>query len=188
MPMGVAAAPRPLRATATLWRTVKSPMMATVGRASPSGTSDNSSHDGPPRVPQLCSPGCPSEAGQTPEAGQRWFDSRQVHSLSSLCHSPFLLVLLLFLLRAALCILKTSHPGCNVNNAEGRPSCWAEAGVWAGSVPYTSVAMTHSFLSSDIKHTDWYTESLGEHIADIRHSGFSLCNRSGTFSPKLLSL
>lgn len=38
----------------------------------------------------------------------------------------------------------------------------------------TSVAMIHSFLSSDIKHTDWYTESLGEHIADIRHSGFSL--------------
>lgn len=38
----------------------------------------------------------------------------------------------------------------------------------------TSVAMTHSFLSSDIKHTDWYMESLGEHIAAIRHSGFSL--------------
>lgn len=38
----------------------------------------------------------------------------------------------------------------------------------------TSVAMTHSFLSSDIKHTDWYMDSLGEHIADIRHSGFSL--------------
>lgn len=42
------------------------------------------------------------------------------------------------------------------------------------SLTLTSVAMTHSFLSSDIKHTDWYMESLGEHIADIRHSGFSL--------------
>jgi hypothetical protein len=42
------------------------------------------------------------------------------------------------------------------------------------STALTSVAMTHSFLSSDIKHTDWYMESLGEHIADIRHSGFSL--------------
>lgn len=31
-------------------------------------------------------------------------------------------------LRAALYILKTSHPGCNVNNAEGRPSRRAEAG------------------------------------------------------------
>lgn len=38
----------------------------------------------------------------------------------------------------------------------------------------TSVAITHSFLSSDIKHTDWYIESLGEQMADIRHSGFSL--------------
>lgn len=90
--------------------------------------------------------------------------------------------------RGALCILKMSHPGCNVNNAEGRPSCWAEAGCLSRLLPYTSVAMTHSFLSSDIKHTDWYIESLGEHIADIRHAGFSLCNRSGTFSPKLLSL
>lgn len=45
---------------------------------------------------------------------------------------------------------------------------------WQASPALTSVAMTHSFLSSDIKHTDWYMESLGEHIADIRHSGFSL--------------
>lgn len=38
----------------------------------------------------------------------------------------------------------------------------------------TSVAMMHSFLSSVITKTDWYIESLGEHIADILHSGFSL--------------
>jgi len=38
----------------------------------------------------------------------------------------------------------------------------------------TSVAMTHSLLSSAITNTDWYMESLGEHIVDILHSGFSL--------------
>lgn len=53
---------------------------------------------------------------------------------------------------------------------------------------YTSVAMMHSFLSSVITKTDWYIESLGEHIADILHSGFSLCSRSGDFSPKHFSL
>lgn len=34
--------------------------------------------------------------------------------------------------------------------------------------------MMHSFRSSVITKTDWYIESLGEHIADILHSGFSL--------------
>lgn len=38
----------------------------------------------------------------------------------------------------------------------------------------TSVAMTHSLLSSAITNTDWYMESLEEHIVDILHSGFSL--------------
>lgn len=38
----------------------------------------------------------------------------------------------------------------------------------------TSVAMTHSLLSSPITNTDWYMESLEEHIVDILHSGFSL--------------
>lgn len=38
----------------------------------------------------------------------------------------------------------------------------------------TSVAMTHSLLSSAITYTDWYMESLEEHIVDILHSGFSL--------------
>lgn len=41
----------------------------------------------------------------------------------------------------------------------------------------TSVAMTHSLLSSAITNTDWYMESLGEHIVDILHSGFSLCTQ-----------
>lgn len=40
----------------------------------------------------------------------------------------------------------------------------------------TSVAMTHSLLSSAITNTDWYMESLEEHIVDILHSGFSLQN------------
>lgn len=34
--------------------------------------------------------------------------------------------------------------------------------------------MTHSLLSSAITNTDWYMESLDEHIVDILHSGFSL--------------
>lgn len=34
--------------------------------------------------------------------------------------------------------------------------------------------MTHSRLSSAITNTDWYMESLEEHIVDILHSGFSL--------------
>lgn len=38
----------------------------------------------------------------------------------------------------------------------------------------TSVAMTHSLRSSAITNTDWYMESLEEHIVDILHSGFSL--------------
>lgn len=38
----------------------------------------------------------------------------------------------------------------------------------------TSVAMAHSLLSSAITNTDWYMESLEEHIVDILHSGFSL--------------
>lgn len=36
-------------------------------------------------------------------------------------------------------------------------------------MPYTSVAMTHSFFVSVITKTDWYIESLGEHIVDILH-------------------
>lgn len=39
---------------------------------------------------------------------------------------------------------------------------------------YTSVAIMHSFFSSPITKTDWYTGSLEEHIVDIRHSGLSL--------------
>lgn len=138
MPTGATAAPRHTRATATLWRTVKSSMMTTVGRARPSprgtfrdqlnGCSSGSSTLFPWQS-------CPSEARQTPEGVQRRrCDSWQVHSLSSSCHS---LLLLLLLLRAALCILKMSHPGCNVNNAEGRPSCWAEAGCPSRLLPYT---------------------------------------------------
>ena len=38
----------------------------------------------------------------------------------------------------------------------------------------TSVAMTHSRRSSAITNTDWYMESLGEHIVDTLHSDFSL--------------
>lgn len=34
--------------------------------------------------------------------------------------------------------------------------------------------MTHSFFSSAITNTDWYIESLEEHIVDILHSGLSL--------------
>lgn len=30
-----------------------------------------------------------------------------------------------------------SHTGCNVNNAEGRPSCWAGAGCLSRLLPYT---------------------------------------------------
>lgn len=55
-------------------------------------------------------------------------------------------------------------------------------------VIYTSVAMTHSLLSSAITNTDWYTESLGEHIVDILHSGFSLyILLNGIFSSKHFS-
>lgn len=53
---------------------------------------------------------------------------------------------------------------------------------------YTSVAMTHSLLSSAITNTDWYMESLGEHIVDILHSGFSLyILLNGIFSSKHFS-
>lgn len=97
----------------------RSPLKATAGSAGPSGTS-----------PLLCFPGwrgCQSDARQTPKDVEGYCISWQVHSLSSSCHS-------LFLLRAARCILKMSHPGCNVNNAEGRSSCWAKAGMsWGGS-------------------------------------------------------
>lgn len=111
--------------------------MVAAGRASPSGTLDVSSTGVPP-APRLfpCWWGCPPEARQTPEGVQRWCDSWQVHSLSSSCHP------LLLLLRAALCILKTSHPGCNVNNAEGRPSCGAKAGCLGRLGPYTWGAYT----------------------------------------------
>lgn len=34
--------------------------------------------------------------------------------------------------------------------------------------------MMHSFFSSAIIKTDWYIESLEEHIVDILHSGLSL--------------
>lgn len=48
--------------------------------------------------------------------------------------------------------------------------------------------MTHSLLSSAITNTDWYTESLGEHIVDILHSGFSLyILLNGIFSSKHFS-
>lgn len=54
---------------------------------------------------------------------------------------------------------------------------------------YTSVAMTHSFLSSVMTNTDWYMESLEEHIVDILHSGFSLyILPRGFFSSKHFSL
>lgn len=53
---------------------------------------------------------------------------------------------------------------------------------------YTSVAMTHSLLSSAITNTDWYMESLEEHIVDILHSGFSLyILLRGIFSSKHFS-
>lgn len=93
-----------------------------------SGTLDVSSTGVPP-APWLfpCWWGCPSEARQTPEGVQRWCNSWQVHSLSSSCHP------LLLLLRAALCILKTSHPGCNVNKcrrkAQLRGQSWVSG--WA---------------------------------------------------------
>lgn len=94
------------------------PLKATAGRAGPRGTS------------LLCSPGwrgCQSDARQTPKGVEGYCVSWQVHSLSRSCHS-------LFLLRAARCILKMSRPGCNVNNAEGRSSCWGGAGMaWEGS-------------------------------------------------------
>lgn len=105
----------------SLWKigSPRSPLKATAGRVGPSGTS-----------PLLCSPGwcgCQSDARQTPKDVEGYCISWQVHSLSSSCHS-------LFLLRAARCILKMSHPGCNVNNAEGRSSCWGGAGMsWGGS-------------------------------------------------------
>lgn len=96
----------------------RGPVKAAAGRAGPSGTSP------------LCSPGwrgCQSDARQTRGGREGHCISWQVHSLSRSCHS-------LFLLRAARCILKMSHPGCNVNNAEGRSSCWGRAGMsWEGS-------------------------------------------------------
>lgn len=95
----------------------RSPLKATAGRMGPSGTS-----------PLLCSPGwrsCQSDARQTPKDVEGYCISWQVHSPSSSCHS-------LFLLRAARCILKMFHPGCNVNNAEGRSSCWGKAGMCWG--------------------------------------------------------
>lgn len=50
----------------------------------------------------------------------------------------------------------------------------------------TSVAIMHSFFSSAITKTDWYTESLEEHIVDILHSGLSLWSEEHT-SCQLLS-
>lgn len=106
----------------SLWKTGQiprgAPPKATAGRAGPSGTSP------------LCFSdwrGCQADARQTPQGVEGYCISWQVHSLSRSCHS-------LFLLRAARCILKMSHPGCNVNNAEGRSSCWGKAGMsWEGS-------------------------------------------------------
>lgn len=46
--------------------------------------------------------------------------------------------------------------------------------VDCGEEALTSVAMMHSFFSSAITKTDWYIESLEEHIVDIRHPGLSL--------------
>lgn len=46
--------------------------------------------------------------------------------------------------------------------------------IMMSSIYYTSVAMMHSFFSSAITKTDWYIESLEEHIVDILHSGLSL--------------
>lgn len=169
-------------APASLRRTVKSPVMATAGRASPSGTLDISSTD-VPLAPWLC-----SLVGRAAHLrpGRRLQACRVVQLLAgsqSVQSMPF-----------------PPPPQSSTVHTKDVPSrmqckqCRREAQLLGRSwglgrlVPYTSVAMTHSFLSSDIKHTDWYMESLGEHIADIRHSGFSLCNRSGTFSPKLLSL
>lgn len=68
-----------------------------------------------------------------------------------------------------------TYPSGRAHGSRGtRPLSHPQKPGGKASPALTSVAMTHSFLSSDIKHTDWYMESLGEHIADIRHSGFSL--------------
>lgn len=151
----------------------RSPLKATAGRAGPSGTSP------------LCSPGWhgrQADARQTPQRVEGYCVSWQVHSLSRSCHS-------LFLLRAARCILRNVPSRMQCKQCRRKIQLLGQSwDVLGRLLPYTSVAMTHSFLSSDIKHTDWYMDSLGEHIADIRHSGFSLCNLSGAFSPKLLSL
>lgn len=50
---------------------------------------------------------------------------------------------------------------------------------------HTSVAIIHSFRSSVITKTDWYIESLGEHIADILHSGFSLLKNKIKYMVKI---
>lgn len=48
----------------------------------------------------------------------------------------------------------------------------------------TSVAMMHSFFSSAITNTDWYMESLLEHMVDILHSGLSLENKENVLKAK----
>lgn len=78
-------------------------------------------HLSSPLSPSWC--GCQSDARRTPKGVEGYCISWQVHSLSSSCDS------LLLLLRAARCIFKTSHPGCNVNDAEGSPAA-AEAGMF----------------------------------------------------------
>lgn len=62
-----------------------------------------------------------------------------------------------------------------VNNPEYSDDCLFSCSLtFSPPIVYTSVAMTHSLLSSAITNTDWYMESLEEHIVDILHSGFSL--------------
>lgn len=72
------------RATAALWRPVKSSMMTAVGRAGPKPR-------GTLHISSACSSGSstlfPSEARQTPDGVQRWCNSWRVHSVSSPCHS-----------------------------------------------------------------------------------------------------
>lgn len=105
----------------TLWKTGRGPLRgASRGGAGPSGIS-----------PVLCSPGwcgCQSDARQTPKVRC----GRAQHLLASsqsVQFMPFPLPP-----ESSTLHIKKSHPGCNVNNAEGRSSCWDKAGMsWRGS-------------------------------------------------------
>lgn len=141
MPMEAAAAPGPGDHCHSLWKTGRlrrSPLKATAGRAGPSGTS-----------PPLCSPGC-AAANLMPDRHPKvWKVLHLLASSQSVQFMPF--------------CLPPESSTLHIKNVPSRMQCkqcrrkvqlLGEAGMSWEASPYTSVAMTHSFLSSDIKHTD----------------------------------